>query len=344
VTQEPPSLAPPRPGGTVFALSIALVAVIACGALGAYVAYNAGYDKAQAVYQARLDEQTKAMEKAQAQKPRRQAEEVPPVKPSTYGAADLTVPGLEDLPPQTRDDLVSVFNSVVGPCEPCVETGQSFAMCLKERPTCFNMPVLAARAVRLAREGRDRAAITEALTFEKPWTRVDVGASPTEGPEDAPVTIVEFTDFQCPYCARAQKTLQEIRERYGDKVRLVYKSYPLGIHKKARPAAIAAVAAHEQGRFWEYKRLLFERQKELNRDGTLEEIAKEVGLDLARWQKARDDGLTSGKVTLDEQQAQRLRVRSTPTFYVNGYRIKGARPFESFARIIDAELADLDAK
>ncbi|MBN1337081.1 MAG: thioredoxin domain-containing protein [Deltaproteobacteria bacterium] len=336
--------APSAPKGAVFALSVALVAAVVCGGIAAYIAYNAGYDAARATLQARLDEQAKALEKTQVQKPKKQADEIPPVRPTAFSAADLQVPGLTDLPPRARDELMAVFNTIAGPCEPCVDNGQSFAICLLERPVCENMPILAARAVRLSKQGLDRIAITQALTFERPWARVDVGSSPTEGPADAPVTIVEFTDFQCPYCARAQKTLTEIRDRYGDKVRFVYKSYPINTHKAARPAALAAMAAHNQGRFWEYKRLLFERQRELKQETTLEAIAREVGLDIARWEKDRASELTASKVSLDEQQARRLRVRSTPTFYVNGYRIKGARALESFTRIIDAELTDLDAK
>ncbi len=344
MTPNPPISAAPRPPGSVLVLTVALVAAVVCGVIGAYISYNVGYDKASILLQARLDEQTRALEKVQAQKPKRKGDTAPPITPSTFSATDLPIAGLADLPPQRRDDVVSVFNTIVGPCEPCVETGQSFATCLKDRPTCWNMPVLAGRAIRLAREGKDRGTISDALTFERPWTRVEPMASPSEGPEDAPVTIVEFTDFQCPYCARAQKTLAEIRARYGDQVRFVYKAYPLGTHRFARPAALAAVAAHDQGRFWEYKRLLFERQKELIHEGTLEEIAKEVGLDVPRWKKSMDEGLTSGKVTLDVQQAERLGVHSTPTFFVNGYRVKGARPLESFTRIIEAELSDLSAR
>jgi len=344
VTQNQPASPTPRPPGPVLALTVALVAAVVCGVIAAYVTYNAGYDKAQTLYQARLDEQTKAMEKAQAQKPKRKGEEAPPVKPSTFAAADLDIPGLANLAPQARDELMTVLNTVVGPCEPCVETGQSFATCLEERPACLNMPVLARRGVRLAGEGKDRTALGDALTFEKPWTRVDPGASPSDGPDDAPVTIVEFTDFQCPYCARVQPTLAEIKARYGAQVRFVYKAYPLATHKRARPAALAAVAAHKQGKFWEYKKVLFENQKELVKEPTLEELAKGIGLDVARWKKDMDDGLTSGAVSLDQQQADRLGVHSTPTFFVNGYRIKGARPLESFTRIIDAELVDLGRK
>jgi protein-disulfide isomerase len=218
--------------------------------------------------------------------------------------------------------------------------GLSFATCLKEKPVCENMPGLATRAVRLAAEGRSRDEITQALTFEKPWAKVEAGSSPSRGPADAPVTIIEFTDFQCPFCARSQKPLAEVEEKYGDRVRVVFKNYPLGMHKMAKPAAAAAVAAGLQGKFWPYQALLFERQKDLSKEGFFEGLAGELGLDAARLRKDLESPAVEQQIQADMAQAQRLGVHSTPTFYVNGYKLKGARPFEAFSRIIDAELQD----
>jgi protein-disulfide isomerase len=167
--------------------------------------------------------------------------------------------------------------------------------------------------------------------------KVPLEESPTQGSADALVTMVEFTDFQCPFCARANATVKQIQDEYGDKLRLVVKQHPLPIHPRARPAAIAALAAHNQGKFWQYHDKLFANQKTLD-DASLETFAKEVGLDVKRWKKDLGDPKLAAIVDRDEKLALSLGAGGTPGFFVNGRFFSGAQPIEVFRAVIDEEL------
>ena len=162
--------------------------------------------------------------------------------------------------------------------------------------------------------------------------------SPTLGPVDAPVTIVEFSEFQCPFCQRAQGTLETLRERYGQQVRFVYKHLPLDFHAQAEPAALASQAAHNQGKFWEYSAKLWENQNRLgNRLYT--QVAEEVGLDIAQFELDRTAASTRQALALDLQDAARIGARGTPYFLINGQVLNGARPLNDFVAVIEQALA-----
>jgi protein-disulfide isomerase len=167
--------------------------------------------------------------------------------------------------------------------------------------------------------------------------KVPLEESPSQGSADALVTMVEFTDFQCPFCARANATVKQIQEEYGNKLRLVVKQHPLPIHPRAKPAAIAALAAHNQGKFWQYHDKLFANQKTLD-DASLETFAKEVGLDIKRWKKDLADPKLAAIVDRDEKLALSLGAGGTPGFFVNGRFFSGAQPIEVFRAVIDEEL------
>jgi protein-disulfide isomerase len=167
---------------------------------------------------------------------------------------------------------------------------------------------------------------------------VDVSRAPAWGPASAKVTIVEFSDFQCPFCGRVWPTLQRIRAEYGDDVRLVFKHMPLGIHAHAEDAAVAAEAAHRQGKFWEMHNALFANQRDLSPE-RLAAHAKQIGLDAERYQKDVASPDVRKRVTDDLAEAEKLGVSGTPGFFVNGRFLSGAQPFESFKRLIDEELA-----
>ncbi|HEU4385770.1 MAG TPA: thioredoxin domain-containing protein [Anaeromyxobacteraceae bacterium] len=160
---------------------------------------------------------------------------------------------------------------------------------------------------------------------------------PVKGNPRASVTIVEFSDFQCPFCSRVLPTLKQVEKDYGGKVRLVWKHQPLGMHPQALPAALAAEAARQQGRFWEMHDKLFENQRALD-PPSLERYAQEVGLDLARFRAAQDDPKLKGRVEEDQAQAARLGISGTPSFLVNGEKLIGAQPYEKFKEVIDAQL------
>jgi len=193
---------------------------------------------------------------------------------------------------------------------------------------------------------RKRAKIT--LLLEPP--RIEVAAEgPSLGPADAPVTIVEFSDFQCPFCGRAASTVKKIHERYPQQVRIVYRHLPLDqIHPNARPAAEASICADQQGKFWEFHDRIFANQRALANED-LQRYAKETGLDLAAFDSCMKDPKTRAQVDADlsaATQAARAagkRGLGTPAFFVNGVLVSGAKPADEFYRLIDSELARASA-
>lgn len=173
-----------------------------------------------------------------------------------------------------------------------------------------------------------------------PVVRVDVSTdgAPFRGAADAPVTLVEFSDFHCPFCKRTQETLNQLLQRYAGKVKLVYRDFPLdSLHPQARQAAEAARCAHDQGKFWEYHDELFAHAPKAASDD-LRRYAEQVKLDVAKFENCLSTGAHKAAVQKDVEEATRLGVTGTPAFFVNGRSLTGAQPFEAFARIIEEEL------
>lgn len=169
------------------------------------------------------------------------------------------------------------------------------------------------------------------------WERLVRSHNPARGPEDAPVTIVEFSDFECPYCGRHfQQTYPKIIEEYGDEVRMVFKHLPLAFHSNAKPAAVAAQCAAREGKFWELHDLLFRNQRSLSENNILE-LGGQIGLG-DEWAQCFKNRETMEQVEQDLDDAQSVGVRGTPTFLVNGKIIPGAVPFRSFKQRIEAEM------
>ncbi|WP_375765640.1 thioredoxin domain-containing protein [Archangium gephyra] len=173
---------------------------------------------------------------------------------------------------------------------------------------------------------------------EAPVQNIEVGNAPSRGPKNAPVTIVAFSDFECPFCGRVLPTLKQIEDEYKGKVRIAFKNQPLPFHANAKPAAAAALAAHEQGKFWEYHDKLFQNQRALDR-ASLEKYAQELGLNMGQFKAALDSGKFDAQVTADMNEATRVGVNGTPTFLINGRSLVGAQPVEAFKRVIDEELS-----
>ncbi len=336
--------------GTIFGL---LGFSLLLGLGGAYAGYSVGYSTATLEAQVQLAAKDKEIADAAA-KPAPRAERAeggekkdrPEFEPTTMTADEIAtlVPGLADLSGDASTKATYILNNVVGACVPCVDQQYSIAKCLERAPKlldrsiCGDVPNIAARVVRLAKEGKSPDDIRAAADFSHPWLNVDTAGRPSKGPADAPVTIVEYSDYQCPYCKKAQPNMKEVAEKYGNKVRWVFMNQPLAMHKMARPAAIAALAADEQGKFWEYHDALF--AAEGIDEAKLVQIAKDIGLNMGKWEAARKSTKVDQLVADDVRQAEKWKITSTPTFLVNGYKIKGAMPPEMFARIIDAELAD----
>jgi len=178
------------------------------------------------------------------------------------------------------------------------------------------------------------------VLLDAPRTNIDIAATdPVIGNPKAPVTIVEFSDFQCPFCRRAAPILKEVREKYGDKVRVVWKDFPLTqIHPQAFHAAEAGRCAAEQGKFWEYHDQLFGNQEALQPDD-LKKYAAAAGMDATKFGECLDSSKYAERVRDGVAAGTRLGVNSTPTLYVNGRLVEGAQPYEVFAGIIDEELA-----
>ena len=169
---------------------------------------------------------------------------------------------------------------------------------------------------------------------------VPVGDAAVRGPTDALVTIVAFTDYQCPFCARAEATLAELRQRYPDDVRVVVQHNPLPFHARAFDAAVAAECAGEQGLFWPAHDRLFARQRELAGQATPASIALELeGLQRGPFERCLASERARARVTEDQRLAERFGARGTPTFFVNGRVLVGAQPLQRFVEAVDRELS-----
>jgi protein-disulfide isomerase len=166
---------------------------------------------------------------------------------------------------------------------------------------------------------------------------ISVSGLAFEGPADAPVTIAVFSDYQCPYCARLLPLMEQVREKYPDDVKIVFKNFPLAMHKSAKEAARAVLAAKEQGKFWELHDALFENYRGLN-DEKIREIAKDVGLDVEKLEEDMKDPFIEDLINRDIRNAREAGVRGTPTIFVNGVMVKN-RSLDGFSEMIENELA-----
>jgi protein-disulfide isomerase len=163
--------------------------------------------------------------------------------------------------------------------------------------------------------------------------------APSKGPTTAPVTVVEFQDFHCPYCERVQPTLAKLAARYGERIRLVYRDFPIDtLHPQARKAHEAARCANDQGKFWAYHDVLYAKPKKAGRED-LKAYAREAGLDVAAFEQCFASGTFQAAVQKDIDEGTRAGVTGTPAFFINGRLISGAQPLERFVLVIDEELA-----
>ena len=169
-----------------------------------------------------------------------------------------------------------------------------------------------------------------------------VGRLAVHGKADAPVTIIEFSDFQCPFCKRVEPTLKKVQETYGDKVRIVWKHEPLPFHPRAEPAAELALEARAQKGdkgFWDAHDKLFEIAAEARGRGSREGRARTLGLDVDKVKAAIKDKKYKEDIDADAELGEDVQASGTPHFFINGRRLVGAQPFEKFQKIIDEEIA-----
>jgi protein-disulfide isomerase len=177
------------------------------------------------------------------------------------------------------------------------------------------------------------------VMLEPPRQKIAMAAnSPARGPADAPIQIVEFSDFQCPFCYRVGPSLKQVFDKYGDRIHLVYREYPLPNHPHARVASEAGLCANEQGKFWPFHDRLFANQQKLS-PNDLKQHAAELGVDAAKFNACVDSHKYAAQVEADIAAANDAGVNGTPAFFINGRVLSGAQPFEEFSKIIDDELA-----
>jgi protein-disulfide isomerase len=173
--------------------------------------------------------------------------------------------------------------------------------------------------------------------------KVAIGDAPIRGGKQPKVTIIEYSDFQCPYCSRARETVDKLLKDYGNDVELAYKHNPLPFHQNAMPAALAAEAARDQGKFWEMHDKLFSNQVHLER-ADLDKYAQEIGLNMGKYKEAMDKEQGKDRIKRDMAEAEKFGARGTPNFFINGRNFRGAQPLEAFKSVIDEEAKKADAK
>ena len=167
--------------------------------------------------------------------------------------------------------------------------------------------------------------------------------TPTRGPDDAKVTIIEFSDFECPFCARVQGTIQAIEKAYPGQLRFAFKQLPLSFHENAKPAAYAALAAHKQGKYWQFAEKLWQSGGSLNEQRYVQ-IATELGLNMKRFNADRNSPAVVKQVQQDLMDAAKVEARGTPFFFINGEPLSGAVPFDDFKAAVDAALQAANAE
>ena len=183
-----------------------------------------------------------------------------------------------------------------------------------------------------------RAKHTTRILLEPVRADVDDPTAPSKGPASAAVTIVEFSDFQCPYCTRVNPTLQQAIATYGDNLRVVFRQFPLNIHPQAQKAAEASLCANDQGKFWELHDAMFADQRNLAVE-QIKEKAAGVGIEAGAFATCLDSGQYAAKVAADLAAGSAAGVSGTPAMFVNGRFLSGAVPFEQLSKLIDDELA-----
>jgi protein-disulfide isomerase len=240
--------------------------------------------------------------------------------------------GLTDSERKVWIDLV---NSQLSPCGEPVSVG----LCVSERRACGGCVPAARYLVRLVSEGLEKGEVEELFAArydaKKKFT-IDTADAPVRGAPMAKITIVEFSDFECPYCGAAHPALSALLSEFNGQVNLVFKNFPLDGHKHSMPAARAAVAAQQQGKFWEVADALFEHQRELSAE-KIRELAQEAGLDMARFDADVASPAVQQRVDNDKKEGSGLGIQGTPSLFVNGRPYK--EPIKSLSKYLKEELA-----
>ncbi len=222
------------------------------------------------------------------------------------------------------------------------------AECRTKDPNCSNSKALAAIVVAAIRKGADEAAVLTAIDASPLMHRappklledpvaIPIDGAPFIGPKAARVTLVEFSDFQCPYCAQAVVKLNAVLKAYPSQVKLVFKQYPLDMHSQAALAAAAALAAHRQGKFWQLHDAMFADRTHLSRK-TILAMAGSIGLDTRRFEQDWDSAAVKQAVANEQAEGDKAGVEATPTVFIDGQKYNGELDLDVIRPIIEAEL------
>ena len=253
----------------------------------------------------------------------------------TAAVADVVLPGVDISPmtPRERHEWSTLATELGAPC-PNVPV--SVAQCVLEKRPCGMCLQSAKWLAQVVREGasQDQVEHIYKARFDPSAVKViPIDGSPTKGPDNAPVTIFEFADFECPHCREAVPKIDALLAAHPDQIRFVYKSFTLQFHVHGEPAAKAACAAGNQGKFWEMEHLLFERQQNLE-TSDLEKYAGMLKLDIPKWRADMDSPQVAARIAHDHELGESLKLQGTPTIYING------REFESEGdETLDARVA-----
>ncbi len=189
-----------------------------------------------------------------------------------------------------------------------------------------------------------RAKENAQILLQPPKFDIVLGNAPISGSKDAPVTIVEFADFECPYCRQTEPNIQKVRAQYSDKVRIVYKNFPLPMHSHAQKAAEAGLCAAEQGKFWPYHDKLMAQTPPQLEVPQLKALAASLQLDTARFDQCLDSGKEAANVSTDAEQGKSLGVTGTPSFFINGHFVSGALQYDTLRDLVEQQLAPVPAQ
>jgi protein-disulfide isomerase len=265
--------------------------------------------------------------------------------PVASPAPEVTIKGIDTAMLTTRErrEWTSQLTELLAPCP---EVPVNLAQCLQEqRPckTCKPAAQLLLRQVQAGKPKKDREEAFHARFDANKVKTLSIEGSPSLGSPDAPVTIVEWADFECPYCKFVSPLLDDLVHHFPGQVRVVYKFYPLSIHPNGAVAARAAIAGMNQGKFWEMHHLLFENQKRLEQ-ADLERYAKQLNLDMAKFRKDISSEEAAERVSKDKKQADELGLEGTPFLFINGRTVNLellANPYDDLVEWVklDIELA-----
>ena len=218
--------------------------------------------------------------------------------------------------------------------------GHSLIFSVKHDPGCKRSAYAIKYVAKLVESGYTDSEITDELQtrYRDPVHKdIDVSRAPNKGPAEARVTLVEFVDYECPHCRTAQALMRQVLDTYPRQVRLCFKHFPLSGHTNSRLAAEATTAAQKQGKFWPYNDKVWDNADNLT-PAVLEKIAKDVGLDVARWRGDMNSDEVKAAVSRDKSDGATLGINSTPTIYINGRKYTGRHDIESISDWIDEEL------